>query len=173
MAFPSGLQFLLKNQLTTLWGFPCCFSLAASNIFTLALIYVSLINQCFVMFLLGIIYLGLSVLPGFEWLFPSHVREVFSYYPFKYFLKPFLSSPSRTLMMQTFVLLMLAQWPLRLSFLSFFFPLLSSTGVISNTPSSSSLTSLFRLNYCAIDSFSCIFHSSYSIFHLCSLNFLC
>ena len=116
--------------------------------------------------------LGISVLPGLGWYFLSHVREVFSYYLFKYFLKPFLSSPSGTLMMQIFMLLMLAQWSLRLSFLSFFFPLLCSTGVISNTPSSSSLNSFFHLNYCATDFFSCIFHSSYSIFHLCSLIFL-
>ena len=125
------------------------------------------------MFLLGISCLGLSVLPGFKWLFPSHVREAFSYFLFKYFLKPPLSSPPGTLMMQIFMLVMLAQWSPRLSFLSFFFPLLCSTRVISNTPSSSSLNSFFCLNYCAIDSFSCIFQSSYSIFHLCSFKSSC
>ena len=52
-------EFLLKNQLITLWGFPCilflCVSLAAFNIFSLNLIFVSLINMCLGAFLLGFI----------------------------------------------------------------------------------------------------------------------
>ena len=39
---------------------------------------------------LGLYCMGLSVLPGLE-CFLSHVRELFSYYLFKYFLRPFLS----------------------------------------------------------------------------------
>ena len=35
--------------------------------------------------------MGLSVVPGLGWLFPSHVRGVFNYNFFKYFLESFLS----------------------------------------------------------------------------------
>ena len=50
----------------------CCFSLAAFNIFSLYLIFVSLINMCLGMFLLenSLSCMGLSVLPGLDWLFP-------------------------------------------------------------------------------------------------------
>ena len=86
-------EFLLKDPLLTLWGFSCvicCFSLAAFNIFSLYLIFDSLINMC------------QSVSP---WIYSicdslhfldliddslSHVREVFNYNLFKYFLRPFL-----------------------------------------------------------------------------------
>ena len=67
-----------------------CFSLAAFNIFSLYLIFDSLINMC----------LGVSprVYPVWDSLcfldlgdyFLSHVREVFHYNLLKYFLRPFL-----------------------------------------------------------------------------------
>ena len=90
-------EFLLKNQLTTLWGFPCMlfvnFSLVAFNIFSVSLVFVSLICV-WVCSSLGLSCTVLSALPGLE-CFLSHVREVFGYNLFKYFLRPFsLSSPS-------------------------------------------------------------------------------
>ena len=54
-------EFLLKDQLFSLWGSPCvicCFSLAAFNICSLYLIFVSLINMCFGVFCLGFILFG-------------------------------------------------------------------------------------------------------------------
>ena len=51
-------------------GFPlnvtCCFPLAAFNIFSLCLIFVSLINMCLGLFLLGFILMGLSELLGLD-----------------------------------------------------------------------------------------------------------
>lgn len=171
MAFPSGLQFLLKNQLTTLWGFPCCFSLAASNIFTLALVYVSLINRS-----LGIIppwynLPGTLCLSWFEWLFPSHVvGKLSAIIPSSIFSSPSLLLLS-TLMTQIFVLNV---GPVASETVLPFilFPLPVPQEWFQHSIFQLTLIS-FSANYCAIDSFSYIFHSSYSIFHLCSLNFLC
>ena len=55
--------------------------------------------------------------------FLSHIRELFNYTLFKYFLSPFLfSSPSGTLIIQMLVCLMLSQRSLRLaSILLFYF----------------------------------------------------
>ena len=45
--------------------------------------------MCLVMLCFGFVLCGPSVLPGFEYLL-SHVRDVFSYNLFKYFLMPLL-----------------------------------------------------------------------------------
>ena len=69
----------------------CCISLAAFNICSLCLIFISFINMCFGAFCLGFILLwgslGFLNLGGY---FLPHFREVFSYYLLKYFLMPFL-----------------------------------------------------------------------------------
>ena len=67
-----------------------CFSLVAFNIFSLNLIFVSLINMC-----LGVFPRVYPVWDSLCFLdlgnyFLSHVREVFNYNLFKYFLSPFL-----------------------------------------------------------------------------------
>ena len=68
----------------------CCVSLAAFNIFYLYLIFDSLINMCPCMFLLGfILWNSLCFLDLIDY-FLSHIREVFNYNVFKYFLSPFL-----------------------------------------------------------------------------------
>ena len=73
----------------------CCFSLVAFNISPLSLIFVHLITMC----------IPPWVYPSWDYLhsldfadyFLSHIREVFSYYLFKYFLESYLlSSPSVT-----------------------------------------------------------------------------
>ena len=55
-------------------GFPlyatCCFSLAAFNILSLCLVFVSLISMCLGVFLLGFILYGILVPLGLDWLFP-------------------------------------------------------------------------------------------------------
>ena len=104
----------VEKSADNLTGIPffavCRFSLAVL-IFYLSLIFVSLITVC----------LGVLAPP---WVFPawdllcfldlvdcflSHVREVFSYDLFKYFLRPFLSSYSRTPIIRKLVHLMLPQ----------------------------------------------------------------
>ena len=128
----------VEKSADNLTGIPffavCRFSLAVL-IFYLSLIFVSLITVC----------LGVLAPP---WVFPawdllcfldlvdcflSHVREVFSYYLFRYFLGSFLSSPSGTPKMQMLVHLMLSQRSLRLSSFFFFiiFSIFCSASVIS------------------------------------------
>ena len=94
----------------------CCFSLAAFNIFSLSLIFVSLINMYLSMFLIGFILYGTLHSLDLSECFFSHVREVFNYDPFKYFLRPLLSlsSLSGTSIMWILVHLMLYQKFLRL-----------------------------------------------------------
>ena len=102
-------------------GFPlyvtCCFSLAAFNILSLCLVFVSLISMCLGLFLLGFILYGtlcaswtrltisLSMLGKFSTIISS---KSFSY-PF------FFSSSSGTPIIQMFVHLILSQRSLRLS----------------------------------------------------------
>ena len=78
--------------------------------------------MCLSVFLLGFILYGTLCFLDLGYCFLSHVREVFSYYLFKYFLRPFLSFPSETPIIWMLVHFMLSQRSLRLSlFLSFFF----------------------------------------------------
>ena len=100
----------------------CHFSLVALNILSLSLIFVSLITMYLGVFLLRFILPGTMHFLDLVDYFLSHVREVFSYYFFKYFLDSFLSlfSPSGTPIMWMLVRLMLSQRSLRLS--SFFLP---------------------------------------------------
>ena len=83
-----------ERSAVNLMGIPlcviCCFSLAAVNIFSLYLIFDSLINMCLGMFFLGFIMYGtLHFLELIDY-FLSHVRDVFNYNLFKYFLSPLL-----------------------------------------------------------------------------------
>ena len=66
----------------------CCFSLAAFNILSLCLVFVSLISMCLGMFLLGFILYG-TLLLGLDY-FLFHVGEIFNYNLFKIFLIPFI-----------------------------------------------------------------------------------
>ena len=67
-----------------------CFSLAVFNIFSLNLIFVSLIKMCLGVFLLGFILYGTLCFLDLGDYFLSHVKKVFHYNLFKYFLSPFL-----------------------------------------------------------------------------------
>ena len=67
----------------------CCFSLAAFNIFSLYLFFDSLLNMFLGVFLLGFFLFGTLCASWIDY-FLSHVREVFKYNLFKYFLRPFL-----------------------------------------------------------------------------------
>ena len=64
--WPDNLCFLSFKRV--MMGIPlyviCCFSLAAFNIFSLYLIFVSSVYMCLSMFLLGFILYGTLVLPG-------------------------------------------------------------------------------------------------------------
>ena len=84
----------IERSAVILMGIPlcviCCFSLAAFSICSLCLIFVSLINMCLWLFLLGFILFGT---PGFLDLgdyFLPYFREFFNYYLFKCFLMAFL-----------------------------------------------------------------------------------
>ena len=69
----------------------CHFSLVAFNNFSLFLIFVSLITMCLGVFLLGFILPGTLRFLDLGGYFLSHVREVFDYNLFKYFVGSFLS----------------------------------------------------------------------------------
>ena len=102
-------------------GFPlyvtCCFSLAAFNVLSLCLVFVSLINMCLGMFLLGFILYG-TLCDFWTWLSVSFFilgkfstiisSKIFSY-PF------FFSSSSGTPIIRKLVHLILSQRSLRLS----------------------------------------------------------
>ena len=69
----------------------CCFSLVAFNILFLSLTIARLITMCLSVFLLEFFLPGtLCFLDLFDY-FLSHVKEVSSNYPFRYFLGFFLS----------------------------------------------------------------------------------
>ena len=91
---PLACRVSAEKSADNLLGIPLyvifCFSLAAFNIFSLNLIFVSLINMRLgVFFLMFVLYRTLFFLDLGDYFF-SHVREVFNYNLFKYFLRPFL-----------------------------------------------------------------------------------
>ena len=75
-------------------GFPLyvtfCFSLAAFNILSLCLVFVSLISMCLGVFLLGFMLYGTVCLLDLINYFLFRVGEIFNYNLFKNFLIPFL-----------------------------------------------------------------------------------
>ena len=112
-------EFLLKDQLLSLWGSPCvffcCFSLAAFNIYSLCLIFVSLINIC-----LGVFHLGFNLFEtlwvSWSWMaisFPilGKFSTIISSSIFSWAF--FLSSSSGTPMIQMLWCLTLSQRSLR------------------------------------------------------------
>ena len=139
------------------WYVTCCFSLAAFNILSLCLVFVSLIIMYLGMFLLGFILYG-TLCASWTSLtnFLFHVGEIFNYNLFKIFLIPFFSSSSSswTSIIRMLVCLILSQKSLRLSSVLFIlFTLFCSSEVISTISSSSSLIRFFCFGYSAIDSF--------------------
>ena len=68
----------------------CCLSLAAFNILSLCLVFVSLISMCPGVFLLGFILYGTLCLLDLIDYFLFHVGEIFIYNLFKNFFIPFL-----------------------------------------------------------------------------------
>ena len=126
-------------------GFPlyvtCCFSLAAFNIPSLCLVFVSLISMCLACFSLGLSCMRLCV--SWTWLtiyfsmlekFPPTISSKFFSYPF------FFSSSSGIPIIWMLVHLTWSQKSLRLSRVLFIlFTLFCSSEVISTTLSSSSL----------------------------------
>ena len=125
-------------------GFPlyvtCCFSLAAFNILSLSLVFVSLISVC-----LGVCFLrfnpvwdSLYLLDLIDY-FLFHVGEIFNYNLFKIFLIPFIFLFIFLDHYNSNVgMLILSQKSLRLSSVLFtLFTLFCSSEVISTTLSSS------------------------------------
>ena len=126
-------------------GFPlyvtCCFSLAAFNILSLYLVFVSLISMCLGMFLLGLILYGILYLLDWIDYFLFRAGEIFSYILFKKNLScPFFFYSSETPIIRILVHLIFSQRSLRLSPVLFIlFTLFCSSEVISTILSSSSL----------------------------------
>ena len=69
----------------------CHFSCVVFNLLSLSLIFASFITMCLGVFLLGSNLPGTLCFLDLVGYFFSHVREVFSYYHFKYFLRFFIS----------------------------------------------------------------------------------
>ena len=69
----------------------CHFSLVVFNILPLSSIFVSLITMCLVVFLRGFILPGTLHFLDLVDYFLFRLRQVFSYYLFKHFLRSFLS----------------------------------------------------------------------------------
>ena len=112
MPFPLAYRVSVEKSADSLMGVPlyviCCFSLVAYNIFSLSLIFVSLITMC-----LGMRHLLEFIFPGtlcasWTWLtisFPMF-RKFLAIISSNIFLSPFsLPSPSGTLVMQMLVCL--------------------------------------------------------------------
>ena len=59
--------------------------------------------MCLGVFLLDLSCMGLSVLPGLDDSFLSHIRDIFNYNLFKYFLRPFFSCFSGTSLIRMLV----------------------------------------------------------------------
>ena len=112
--------------------------------------FTGLINMCLGMFLLGF-SLYRILCTSWTWVifFLSHVREVFNYNLLKYFIWPFLSSPSESLIMWILVCLMVSQRSLTLSsFHSILFSLLCFMAVISTILSSNHVFILLSQLFC-------------------------
>ena len=75
-------EFLLKDQLLSIWGFPCMLLVASPFllfiILSLCLVFVSLISMCLGMFLLGFFLYRTLCLWDFINSFLFHVGELFN-----------------------------------------------------------------------------------------------
>ena len=68
---PLPLEFLFKNTLITLWGFPCMLLLFLSCFqYFLVVFNFYQFNMFLCVFFLGLSYMRLSTLPELEWVFP-------------------------------------------------------------------------------------------------------
>ena len=165
LAIPFWLEeFLLKDQLLSLWESPCALFVAFNNC-SLCLIFVSLINMCLGVFHLGCILFGtLSVY--WTWVaisFPIF-EKFFIIISSSIFLCPFFLSSfsSGTPMFQMVGRLKLSQRSVRLSsFLLFFF-----SSLLYFHHSISHLTYLFFcLSYSTVGSLQSVFNLSYFTVH--------
>ena len=132
-------EFLLKDQLLNIWGFPCML-LAAYNILSLCLVFVSLISMCLGFPFEFILYGTLCI--SRIWLTISFfmLEEFSTIISSKIFSYPFFFSSSGTPISQMLVCLILFQRSLRLSSVLFIlFTLFCSSEVICTALSSSSL----------------------------------
>ena len=140
-------EFLLKDQLLSILGFPCMLLVASSllpfNILSLCLIFVSLISMCLGVFLLRFTLYG-TLCASWTWLTISFsmLGKFLTIIASKNFSYPFLFSSSGTPIIQVLVHFILSQRSLRLSSALFIlFTLFCSSEVISTILSSSSLIS--------------------------------
>ena len=146
----------------------CCFSLAVFNICSLCLIFVNLVNMCLAIFRLGFILFG-TLWVSWTWVAISFLisgkfatiisLSIFSW-PF------FLSSSSRTPMIQMLGRLTLSQRSLRLSsFLLIIFSFLVSALFYFHHSIFHLLCPIFCLSYSTVGSLQSVFDLSYCIIH--------
>ena len=159
LSFPLTCRVSAERSAVNRMGFPLyvtyCFLLAAFNILSLCLVFVSLISMCLGVFLLGCILYRTLCLLDMIYDFPFHVGEIFNYNLFKNFLIPFLFFPFFWDSYNSIVgCLILSQRSLRLLsvlFILFYFNLLFVNYfhhfIFQLTDS------FFRFRYSAIDSF--------------------
>ena len=141
----------------------CPIYAVAFNILCLSLTFVSLITlrlmSCCVLPWVYPTCYSLCFLDLVDY-FLSQIREVFNYYPFKYFLRFFLSlfSSSGTCIMQMLVFSMLSQRFLRMSSFLFimFSILLCGIDLHHSGQMMQVIYPFFHFSYSAIDSFLCV-----------------
>lgn len=123
-------RFSAEKSAVIFMGFPCMlFGVfpCGYTVFSLYLIFVSVISMSLVVFSWGLSCGGVSALPQLEWALPFPRKASFWLWPLNVFSGLFsLSSPSGTPMIQMLVCLMLSPKSLRLSsvfifYLYFFF----------------------------------------------------
>ena len=145
----------------------CCFSLAAFNIFSLCLIFDSLINMCLGVFCIGFILFG-TLWISWTWVAISFsiLGKLSTIISSSIFSCPFfLSSSSGTPMIQMLGHLTLSQRSLRLSsFLLILFSFFPSASFISTIISSTSL-SLYSASLFYVSSLQSNVDLSYCIIH--------
>ena len=98
LSFPLACRVSAERSAVKCMGFPlyvtCCFSLAAFNILSLCLVFVSLISMCLGVFFLRFTLYGTLHLLDLTDYFLFHIGEIFNYNLFKNFLIPFFFSSS-------------------------------------------------------------------------------
>ena len=144
LPFRSGLQFLLKGQLLSIWSFPCMLLVASLLLLLMfflcvwsLLLWLVCVLACFS---LGLSCMGLFVPLALDWLFLFHVGEVSTIISSKIFSYPFFFSSSfGTPIIQMLLHLILSQGLRLYSVLFILFTLYCSSEVVSTILSSSSL----------------------------------
>ena len=151
-------EFLLKDQLLSIWGFPCMLLVASPLlILSLCLTFVSLISMCLGVFLLGFILYGtlclMDLIISFSMLgkFSTIISSKIFSYPFIF------SSSSGSPIIQILVHLMWSQRSLRLSSALFILFTLFCSSQVTSTILFQLADLFFCFTYSAVYRYHCLF----------------